>query len=357
MQEFLERLQSVLQQFPPPHPRKPAVDLLVAVGDQQMYLQQHGLLPPEGSEGALDALQVSNQLSPKTSAFTTLYQGMLPTSTRCTFACGRSGTQHVYRVKTFKLLSQRIVSAKLSAELQTASPICYDTLSARLELCDCMPICGLVENSIKGFRQFGDDSPAPGFATCFEGICLRHNDHVQVFGPYVTEWIHSSQHALCQRCRQIEASFHAAPGDFRDIGETSTRNYLFKVIRPFSFREFRETILQLPSSLTAIQRENGILAYGRLERLKHSCCSIGKSHSAPVVEEMIDRLSREVNRYERVITYWPVFAPQLEGAACAALRDTTSAVSRQCGLAHVPREDKRLMAPGDYLMSPSYTNG
>ena len=72
---------------------------------------------------------------------------------------------------------------------------------------------------------------------------------------------------------------------------------------------------------------------------------------------MIDRLSREVNRYERVITYWPVFAPQLEGAACAALRDTTSAVSRQCGLAHVPREDKRLMAPGDYLMSPSYTNG
>ena len=35
VQEFLERLQSVLRQFPPPHPKKPAVDMLVAVGDQQ----------------------------------------------------------------------------------------------------------------------------------------------------------------------------------------------------------------------------------------------------------------------------------------------------------------------------------
>ncbi len=58
----------------------------------------------------------------------------------------------------------------------------------------------------------------------------------------------------------------------------------------------------------------------------------GKNHIAPLVEEMLDRLGREVERYERVVQYWPVFGPQLEGAACAALRDTTAAVSRQCGL-------------------------
>ena len=57
-QEFLQRLTMVLRQYPPPQPKKPAVDLLVAVGDQQQYLDLHGLLPPHGSDGALDALQV-----------------------------------------------------------------------------------------------------------------------------------------------------------------------------------------------------------------------------------------------------------------------------------------------------------
>jgi len=60
MQEFLQRLKTVLRQFPPPQPKKPAVDLLVAVGDQQQYLLENGLSPPPGSEGALDALQVSS---------------------------------------------------------------------------------------------------------------------------------------------------------------------------------------------------------------------------------------------------------------------------------------------------------
>jgi len=53
-------LKTVLRQFPPPQPKKPAVDLLVAVGDQQQYLLQNGLSPPPGSEGALDALQVDS---------------------------------------------------------------------------------------------------------------------------------------------------------------------------------------------------------------------------------------------------------------------------------------------------------
>jgi len=53
---------------------------------------------------------------------------------------------------------------------------------------------------------------------------------------------------------------------------------------------------------------------------------------APLVEEMLARIAGEVGRYERVVTYWPVFGPLLEGAVCAALREATGAVSRQCGL-------------------------
>ena len=85
--------------------------------------------------------------------------------------------------------------------------------------------------------------------------------------------------------------------------------------------------------------------------------SAGKNHIAPLVEEMLDRLGREVDRYERVVQYWPVFGPQLEGAACAALRDTTSAVSRQCGLTQVTREEARRQ-PGSYLRGPAtYDSG
>ena len=58
----------------------------------------------------------------------------------------------------------------------------------------------------------------------------------------------------------------------------------------------------------------------------------GKSHIAPLVGEMLQRIQQEVTRYERVITYWPSFGPSLEAAVCAALRTTTAAVSRQCGL-------------------------
>lgn len=56
---------------------------------------------------------------------------------------------------------------------------------------------------------------------------------------------------------------------------------------------------------------------------------------APLVDEMLQRIAAEVGRYERVIIYWRVFGPQLEGAVCAAMRETTASVTRQCGLAQV----------------------
>jgi len=70
---------------------------------------------------------------------------------------------------------------------------------------------------------------------------------------------------------------------------------------------------------------------------------------APLVEEMLARIAGEVGRYERVVTYWPVFGPLLEGAVCAALREATGAVSRQCGLGLVglpgPGRGGRARAP------------
>lgn len=56
---------------------------------------------------------------------------------------------------------------------------------------------------------------------------------------------------------------------------------------------------------------------------------------APLVDEMLQRIGSEVGRYERVIAYWQVFGPLLEGAVCASLRETTGAVTRQCGLSQV----------------------
>ena len=49
---------STLAQFPPPQPSRPAVNLLVTVGQQQEYLSWHNLLPSRGEQGSLDALQV-----------------------------------------------------------------------------------------------------------------------------------------------------------------------------------------------------------------------------------------------------------------------------------------------------------
>ncbi len=58
MQELIDKLLATLEQYPPQQPTRPAVDLLVAIGEQQQYLLYTNLLPPPGSPGALDALQV-----------------------------------------------------------------------------------------------------------------------------------------------------------------------------------------------------------------------------------------------------------------------------------------------------------
>lgn len=109
-------------------------------------------------------------------------------------------------------------------------------------------------------------------------------DAFAVFAPHVRRWIANSQAALCHRCQVLQAQTSALQG-------------------------------------------NGVQYVGE----------DGKSHIAPLVGEMLQRINSEVQRYERVITYWPAFGPDLEGAVCASLRATTAAVSKQCGL--VPTQE------------------
>lgn len=88
-----------------------------------------------------------------------------------------------------------------------------------------------------------------------------------------------------------------------------------------------------------------------LQSLMLSSFIAGKSHIAPLVGEMLQRIQAEVARYERVISYWPSFGPNLEAAVCAALRTTTAAVSRQCGL--IPMIGVRpLSMPNNFVCSP-----
>lgn len=56
----------------------------------------------------------------------------------------------------------------------------------------------------------------------------------------------------------------------------------------------------------------------------------------PLVPAMLGKLEAELALYQRILTYWPQFGPSLEYGICAALRDTVSATSRQCGLVQVP---------------------
>ena len=53
---------------------------------------------------------------------------------------------------------------------------------------------------------------------------------------------------------------------------------------------------------------------------------------SPLVEEMVGAAERETRLYRRIITYWPMYGPDLERAVTGALRDATAAASRRCGL-------------------------
>lgn len=56
---------------------------------------------------------------------------------------------------------------------------------------------------------------------------------------------------------------------------------------------------------------------------------------AGLVEDMLNAVQSEMGRYQRIITYWPMYGPDLERAVTGALREATMGVSRQCGLVQI----------------------
>ena len=53
---------------------------------------------------------------------------------------------------------------------------------------------------------------------------------------------------------------------------------------------------------------------------------------------MLQNIQIEIQRYERLVNYWPVYAHMLEEAVCAVLHAVTVAVTRQCGVVPARRE-------------------
>lgn len=60
--------------------------------------------------------------------------------------------------------------------------------------------------------------------------------------------------------------------------------------------------------------------------------SSGPGKVAPMIEEMLRAIECEMMRYEKIISYWPMYAPELEAAVTSAMRKTIAAASHRCGL-------------------------
>lgn len=58
---------------------------------------------------------------------------------------------------------------------------------------------------------------------------------------------------------------------------------------------------------------------------------------SPIVNNMQQRIKAEAERYERVVSHWPMFGSMLEAVMSAALRETITAVCKQCGLVQANR--------------------
>ncbi|PSC72196.1 plant MNA5-17 [Micractinium conductrix] len=102
-----------------------------------------------------------------------------------------------------------------------------------------------------------------------------------IFGRFVLEWIASSSAQLSLRCRRLEQGGAAGQHGWQEFA------------------------------------------------------SDGKNKVAGLVEDMLNAVQSEMGRYQRIITYWPMYGPDLERAVTGALREATMGVSRQCGLVQI----------------------
>ena len=204
-QLFVAKLTDVLGQHPPPQPSRPAVDLLVTVGQQQEYLLFHNLLPPPGHPGALDALQA--RIIPYTYVSATNFMAY-----------------------SIECLSQWWRKYEAHSNRQFGAP---GTWCLAICMCWARGCCHTSTHKLirvgvhffSSLRRMPKDLPngdklSPWHCLvlnfdCFKTLSLQRKlsadalTSAQVFGPHVTRWIDGSQAALCARCRQLE---HASGG-------------------------------------------------------------------------------------------------------------------------------------------------
>ena len=122
------------------------------------------------------------------------------------------------------------------------------------------------------FLAYHNLAPPAGHAGAIEPRAL--------FGSYVGRWVSGSRAALVARCRELEAT----------------------------------TLATMATTATMVEGGDGV----------SPSSPSPSSNVAPLVEEMLALTAAEVARYERVVAYWPAFAPALEGVACAALREAVA---------------------------------
>jgi hypothetical protein len=165
-----------------------------------------------------------------------------------------------------------------------------------------------------------------------------------IFGRFVLEWISSSAAQLSLRCRRLEQGaagqhgwqefasdggwpasrqgkgggrFWAAPqlGAFHCLGSWQAGNATITLSHP-PFNPSLHTPTPIgPPYFTSLPA--------------------GKNKVAHLVEDMLNAVQSEMSRYQRIITYWPMYGPDLERAVTGALREATMGVSRQCGLVQI----------------------
>lgn len=168
-----------------------------------------------------------------------------------------------------------------------------------------------------------------------------------IFGKFVLEWIASSSNQLSLRCRRLEQGAAGQHGwqEFASDGasgqwEAACRSDVF-------CRICSRLLAQGQGALTwcrgACPRSPGVQRHLPTWCLimpsppphPHPLRPAGKNKVAGLVEDMLNAVQSEMGRYQRIITYWPMYGPDLERAVTGALREATMGVSRQCGLVQI----------------------
>ena len=221
------------------------------------------------------------------------------------------------------------------------------------ELCECPPAsCCCLWLCLLGFRARGAEKrpplwpcnphPSPLSLTPASITRLRLTAQPQVhrhkyaeanarlnnrdiFGRFVLEWIASSSAQLSMRCRRLEQGAAGQHGWQEFASDGGWRRVL---------RRGDAVRGRAEPAYTPICSATHPLLHPPLHPSTHPAPT-GKNKVAHLVEDMLNAVQSEMGRYQRIITYWPMYGPDLERCVTGALREATLGVSRQCGLVQI----------------------